>query len=157
MPLLDHQALDRAITDEPELMLVFLRHRGCLFTRQLIESVREASAAQDGRVILLHQATPEEFEGVLGSLWPEAEHVSDPGGTLYRRFEIERGGMKEMFGARSWLAGIPAFLRGYRIGWKGKADGWTLPTVLWFEHGAIVREHRGTHAGDNPDFALITS
>lgn len=62
-----------------------------------------------------------------------------------------------MFGLRSWLAGIPAFFKGYRIGRKGKADGWTLPTAIRLHHGETIWEHRGTHAGDQPDYAAAAA
>ncbi len=154
MTTLTKEQLDAAIAEEPALMLVFLRHRGCLFTRQLIESTQTAAEQWHGRVILVHQNPAEEYDTTLEPLWPNADHVADPQAELYQRFAVQRGGMNEMFGLRSWLAGIKAFLRGHRIGSKGNADGWTLPTVIWFENGTVVREHHGQHAGDHPDFDL---
>lgn len=136
-----------------EVTLVFLRHKGCLFTRELVEQTRDGATQLGGRVLLVHQATPAEYDETLAPLWPEADHVSDPEATLYARYGVQRGGMREMFGLRSWRAGIPAFFKGYRIGWKGKADGWTLPTAIMLRNGQTIWEHRGTHAGDQPDFA----
>ncbi len=140
-----------------DLTLVFLRHRGCLFTRELVEAARDAAGSLDSHVVLVHQASCDEYDRVLAPLWPEADHVSDPDAELYQAFAIERGGMRAMFGLRSWLAGIPAFLHGHRIGWKGKADGWTLPTAIRLRRGTVVWEHRGSHAGDQPDFAAAAA
>lgn len=88
---------------------------------------------------------------MLRDLWPEADHVSDPDGELYERFDVERGGAREMFGWRAWRAGVPAFLAGNRIGSPGAADAWTLPTVVRLRDGEVVARYRGTHAGDHPD------
>jgi len=103
--------------DTQDITLVFLRHRGCLFTRDWVQEMRP--------------------------LWPEAEAVSDPDALLNAAWSVERGGFRAMFGLRSWLAGIPAFLRGNRIGWRLQA-------------GEVVWMHRGTHAGDHPDLGGLT-
>lgn len=141
--------------DDGDVTLVFLRHRGCLFTREWLQELRTASESSPSRFVLVHQGTDDEFDTVLRPLWPDAEAVSDPHGALYRAWSVERGGWREMFGLRAWLAGIPAFLRGNRIGWKGKADGWTLPTIVQLRNGEVVWEHRGTHAGDHPDLSAM--
>jgi hypothetical protein len=143
------------LDDIDDVTIVFLRHRGCLFTREWMQELRELSDTTPSRIVLVHQGTEEEFDAVLRPLWPDAEAVSDPDGELYRRWNVERGGLREMFGLRSWLAGVPAFLRGNRIGWKGKADGWTLPTIVRLRSGQVVWEHRGTHAGDHPDLDAL--
>ncbi len=149
---------DLLSADSPfdDLTIVFLRHRGCLFTREWMQELR--NALQTGsvtRVILVHQGSVEEFDRTLRPLWPDAEAVSDPGAELYAAWSVQRGGFREMFGLGSWRAGIPAFLRGNRIGWKGKADGWTLPTIVRVQNGKVVWEHQGTHAGDHPDLCEL--
>ena len=146
---------------DQDVTLVFLRHRGCLFTREWMQELRQAVEANDGgtvtsRVVLVHQGSDEEFDHTLRPFWPEAEAVSDPTASLYAAWSVQRGGFREMFGLRSWLAGIPAFLRGNRIGWKGKADGWTLPTIVRVRGGEVVWSHRGAHAGDHPDLCELT-
>lgn len=130
---------------EADITLVFLRHRGCLFTREWMQELRSVVDAQGtaSRVVLVHQGTDAEFDQTLRPLWPDAEAVSDPDAALYAAWSVQRGGFRAMFGLRSWLAGIPAFLRGNRIGWKGKADGWTLPTIVRVQSGAMVWTHRG--------------
>ena len=147
--------------DAQDITLVFLRHRGCLFTREWMQEIRVAAgggetATIDTRVVLVHQGSDDEFDQTLRPLWPEAAAVSDPDASLYAAWSVERGGFRAMFGLRSWLAGIPAFLRGNRIGWKGKADGWTLPTIVRLRAGEVVWMHRGTHAGDHPDLGGLT-
>lgn len=47
------------------------------------------------------------------------------------------------------------FLGGDRIGARGRADGWTLPTMVRIRNGKVVWEHRGTPAGDHPDLAAL--
>ncbi len=87
---------------------------------------------------------------------PDVIAVEDPDAELYRAFAVRRGGLREMFGLRAWARGIVAFLRGNRIGRK-VGDGWTLPTIVAVERGAIVWRHDGEHAGDHPDVSTIPS
>ncbi len=155
-PLVDVDALPAEWRDADDLTVVFLRHKGCLFTRELIQDLR-AEAEPDQRVVLVHQSTEAEFDRTLAHLWPAAERVSDPDARWYAAAGVRRGGWREMFGWRSWRAGVPAFLRGNRIGWKGAADGWTLPTAIRLRDGAVVAEHRGRHAGDQPRLAELAA
>ena len=84
----------------------------------------------------------------------DVEAIADPDGRLYRTFGIERGGVREMFGLRAWWRGLQAVSKGVFINRK-IGDPWTLPTVIAVHDGAVVWEHRGTHAGDHPDVDAI--
>lgn len=148
-------ALRSTDSTEHDITLVFLRHRGCLFTREWMQELRSVVDESSSRLVLIHQGSDAEFDHTLRPLWPAAEAVSDPSASLYAAWSVERGGFNAMFGVRSWLAGIPAFLRGNRIGWKGKADGWTLPTIIRVRDQHVVWTHRGTHAGDHPDLCEL--
>lgn len=152
----DLDVLPDELQTADDVTLVFLRHKGCLFTRELIQELRD-DAAEDQRVVLVHQSTETEYDRTLARLWPEAERVADPDARWYRAFGVKRGGFREMFGLRSWRAGIPAFLKGNMIGWKGAADGWTLPSAFRLRNGEVVAEHRGRHAGDQPKLAELAA
>lgn len=80
--------------------------------------------------------------------------IADPDQTLHRAFEVPRGGWQEMFGPRSWVAGIRATLRGKFIGAK-VGDGWTLPVWTVIDGDRVLWRWVGTHAGDRPDLADI--
>lgn len=81
---------------------------------------------------------------------PQATAIADPNGELYELFDIERGGWREMFGLRSWIAGIRATAKGHLINRK-IGDPWTMPTIFAVRGARIVGEFRGRHAGDHPD------
>lgn len=81
---------------------------------------------------------------------PQATAIADPEGELYALFGIERGGWREMFGLRSWAAGIRATAKGHLINRK-IGDPWTMPTILAVRNARIIGEFRGRHAGDHPD------
>lgn len=146
--------------DRGEVTLVFLRHAGCLFARETARDLRAAAdGAPDGgpRIVLVHQYEAEVGDAVIDELWPGAERIADPGRRLYEAAGVERGGVREMFGARSWARGVRAALKGNGIGRKRGADGWTLPTVIRLHDGEVVGEHRGRHAGDHPDWSAVVA
>lgn len=83
-----------------------------------------------------------------------ASGIADPDQVLHRAFEVPRGGWREMFGIRSWIAGARATLRGKLIGAK-VGDGWTLPVWTVIDGDQVAWRWVGTHAGDRPDLADV--
>lgn len=75
--------------------------------------------------------------------------------TFYDAFDIQRGGMKEMFGADVWACGVRAVTKGHFIG-KAKGDPWIMPGLFLVNGAQILWQHDFKHAGDHPDFAAIT-
>ncbi len=105
-------------------------------------------------MVHVYQGTVSQAARFFSGLDPDAMVIADPAAELYRAFGVERGGWRAMFGARSWLAGIRAAIRGHRIGRK-IGDPWTLPLVVVIEGRTVIWEHRGTFAGDHPDVDAI--
>lgn len=98
----------------------------------------------------MYQGSAEQGPMFFDGLDPDATAIADPDGELYRAFEVERGGWREMFGLRSWLAGLRATRKGHLINRK-IGDAWTLPTVLVVRNEHVLAAFRGGHAGDHPD------
>ena len=95
--------------------------------------------------------TNSEGRAFLDGYWPGARGIADPGKRLYEAFEVERGGLAEMFGPRTVACGIRATLKGNAIGRK-HGDPWTLPAFILAEGDRILWRHDGAHAGDHPDW-----
>ena len=104
----------------------------------------------------MYQGTVEQGPMFFESLDPDATAIADPDGDLFRAFSVERGGWREMFGLRSWRAGVRATLKGHTINRK-IGDAWTLPSVFALRGDRIIGEFRGRHAGDLPDVAALRS
>ncbi|MFN8123071.1 MAG: SelL-related redox protein [Thermoleophilia bacterium] len=138
------------------VMLVFLRHFGCLFCREVVRDVRRrAEVDAVPRTVFVHQGDVAEGDAFFARVWPEAAAVSDPGAELYRAFGVERGNLAQMFGPSSFACAVRAAAKGNGVGRK-VGDGWTLPTVvLLAEDGSVAWEHHGRHAGDHHVWDLI--
>ncbi|MFW5691527.1 MAG: SelL-related redox protein [Chloroflexota bacterium] len=147
--------LRREISETP-VLLVFLRHFGCIFCRELVKDLKAISSQTDDYPPLLffYQGTPEEGAVFFKRVWPEARAVSDIPKTYYNAFGIERGGLREMFGPVVWACGVRATLKGSFIGWK-TGDPWTMPGMFAVQGDYVLWQHDFHHAGDHPDLATI--
>jgi hypothetical protein len=106
--------------------------------------------------VFVYQGTPEQGEDWFGDLRADGSEaaLADLGKQLYDRFGVDRGGLAAMFGPGAMACGIRAVRKGHRVGRK-IGDAWTLPYVAVITAGSIVWEHRGSHAGDDPEPELI--
>ncbi len=147
--------LAEVVSTEPTLV-VFLRHFGCLFCREVVRDLRETveNSVAYPRVVFVHQGTPAEGDAFFARLWPDVGAISDPDVRLYRHFGVGRGNLAQMFGPRSTACAVRALVKGNGIGRK-VGDGWTLPTMFLIRDGQVVWTHHGEHAGDHPDWRAI--
>lgn len=132
------------------VMLVFLRHLGCLFCREVVRDLRRrAEVDAVPRTVLVHQGDVADGDAFFGRLWPEVPAIADPDAVLYRAFGVERGNLGQMFGPASAACAIRAVAKGNGVG-RMTGDAWTLPTVVLLDAaGTVIWEHRGRHAGDH--------
>src|SRR6056297_1075368 len=107
-------------------------------------------------VVFVYQGTSEQGPMFFDRYDEHATAVADPDGALYAAFGVPRGGIGEMFGARSWFAGLRATARDHLVS-RRIGDPWTMPMVLAVRDGMIVGEFVGRHAGELPDMASIST
>jgi len=150
-----NSSLEIEIGQVPTL-LVFLRHFGCIFCRELVNDLRALSTKQPGYppILFFYQGTEAEGAAFFGKVWPDARAVADIAKIYYDAFGIERGGIKEMFGPAVWLCGVRAAAKGHFIGWK-TGDPWTMPGMFLMQGAHILWQHDFQHAGDHPDLYQI--
>lgn len=133
------------------LAVVFLRHFGCTFTRQLLrnlEAMHEQSKKHGARLVLVHML--QEGEEVEYLNRDGVERIADPRCELYRAFGLGKGGFLELFGLRVWIRGTMAFFRGCGVGMI-KGDGLQMPGAFLVEHKKIRKARRAETAADLPD------
>ena len=141
--------------DEGGTLVVFLRHLGCIFCREVVADLRDA-AGRSGLppILFVHPAKVAEGDEFFAKFFPEAKAVSDPDCTLYEAFGIGRGGLGELFSPSVWACGFRAMKRGHGVG-KVAGDPWRMPGFFLLRDGEIAWEHRSRHAADHPDFSSL--
>lgn len=137
---------------EQTLALVFLRHFGCTFTRQILRELEKLKAEADrhgARLVLVHMLRP---GAELGYISPKegVARIADPQCELYRAFGLGKGGFIELFGPRVWLPTLSALIRGCGMGHLA-GDGLQMPGAFLFRDGRIISTQRPISQAFLPD------
>lgn len=137
-------------------LVVFLRHFGCTFCREMIDDVRDAARQRPDfpAVLFVFRGEPHHARERFAQRWPEARVVTDADGSLYDAFAVRYGGLWKMAGPAVFGAFFRALRKGHFIGWA-TPDPLRHPGVFLIEHGRVTWKHEFAHVGDHPDFRLI--
>lgn len=138
------------------LALVFLRHFGCTFTRQILRSLEEMQAearARGATLVLVHMLQSGQETQYLGD-HSDVPRIADPRCELYRAFGLGKGGFLELFGPRVWWRGAIALFRGCGVGHLA-GDGLQMPGAFLFRDGTVISTQRAHSAAELPDLARL--
>jgi hypothetical protein len=143
-------------SDKRLLALVFLRHFGCTFTRQILrglEDIRKAAEERGAELVLVHMLKTGNELRYLGG-HGDVTRIADPGCVLYRAFGLGRGGFLELFGPRVWWLGFVSIFKGCGVGHLA-GDGLQMPGTFLFQNGRIISAQRAASASDLPDIPAL--
>lgn len=144
--------------DSQVVVLVFLRHFGCTFTRQLLRGlqlIEQQASEHKARLVLVHMLQSGKETEYLGERTGVAR-IADPYCELYRSFGLGKAGFWELFGPRVWLRGMIALFRGCGVGHLA-GDGLQMPGVFLFHRNQVVAAQPARSAADLPDLELLFS
>ena len=138
------------------ILLVFLRHFGCTFCREAIDSLskeRKQIESLGSRIVFVHLSNDEKAEEYfkkynIEGIW----YVSDPEARFYRQFGLLRGNFKQLFGLTMWMDGIKrgAFAK-YGVG-AILGDGFQMPGAFMVRNGEILDQFIHQSVSDQPDY-----
>ena len=151
------ETLAEASANRP-LVLVFLRHFGCTFTRQILRGLQdlEQQAKQhNASLVLVHMLRSGEETGHLGD-HSEIARIADPRCELYRAFGLGKGGFMELFGPHVWWRGMIAVFKGCGVGHLA-GDGLQMPGAFVVQDGSIVSSQPARTAADLPELEELFS
>jgi hypothetical protein len=146
----------REASDSRMLVLVFLRHFGCTFTRQILrglEEVKETAHDRGAELVLVHMLKTGGELRYLGG-HGDVARIADPDCELYRAFGLGRGGFLELFGPRVWWLGAVSIFKGCGVGHLA-GDGLQMPGTFLFHNGRIISAQRAASAADLPDIPAL--
>ncbi len=149
------ETLADASRDRP-LVLVFLRHFGCTFTRQILRGLQELeqqAQRRGAKLVLVHMLKSGEEIGYLGEN-SDIPRIADPRCELYRAFGLGKGGFIELFGPQVWWRGMIAVMKGCGVGHLA-GDGLQMPGVFVFKNGKVTSSQPAHSAAYLPDLASL--
>lgn len=132
--------------EERPLVLVFLRHCGCLFAKQQVAELRFHPHLN---IAFVTMGTLEQTQSFRERSKSPHPMIADPGRALYQAFGLGRGEGKQVFNIRTFARGFGATLRGHWVG-KPVGDPWQMPGVFLIGRGGEIEwEYRSVDAADN--------
>jgi hypothetical protein len=149
----------RKLTDasmERPLVMVFLRHFGCTFTRQILRGLQdlEKQAKQhNASLVLVHMLQSGEEVDYLGQ-HSDVVRIADPRCELYRAFGLGKGGFFELFGPQVWWRGAHSIFKGCGVGHLA-GDGLQMPGAFVFHQGKVVASQPAQSAADLPNLEAL--
>ncbi len=146
-----------ALSQQKTLTIVFLRHFGCTFTRQLLrelDSLKKEATQNGTQLVLVHMLqSGKEREYLVND---EVKRVADPYCELYRAFGLGKGGVFELFGPRVILHGVLALIKGCGVGVLA-GDGLQLPGAFLVKNGEIISAQRARDIAELPQLEKLFS
>lgn len=138
-------------SEKQTLAVVFLRHFGCTFTRQILrdlETMQRKADEEGARLVFIHMLQEGEETEYMSD--KKVSRIADPCCDLYRAFGLGKGGFLELFGPRVLLRGFIAIFRGCGVGHLA-GDGLQMPGAFLVKDGKIISEQKAASAADLPD------
>lgn len=151
----------KELSTENPVMLVFLRHTGCMFCRETLGDIaaqRRQIEATGTKVVLVHMGREPQSAPLFKKYGiDDVPRVSDPNRALYRAFGLGRGRFTQLFGPGVWVrAFVAAVINGHGTG-PAAGDVFQMPGVFLVYHGHVVRSFIHHSVADRPDYSSFVS
>lgn len=155
------RSLKEASSEQP-VLLVFLRHFGCIFCREAMKDIgkkRDEWEQKNIKVVLVHMSENEIAEKYFKKYGiPNIEHISNPSCSLYASFGLTKGTASQLFGLKNWIRGFEVtVIKGTPLGLRQIGDGFQMPGVFLISKGEIMDSYIHASASDRPDYESIIS
>jgi peroxiredoxin len=136
------------------VLLVFLRHAGCVFCREAMSdlaSTRETIEKTGTRIVIVFLGDDRAIDEVLQLYGLSSlDRIHDVDQSLYRAFGLKRGTWRQLAGPRVWWRGMDAsFVGGHKQG-RTAGDVRQMPGIFLLNQCEVVRSFRHSSAGDRP-------
>ncbi len=154
----DGQSLAEAASKP--LFLVFLRHFGCTFCREAVDTIskkRQEIEAGGSRLAFVHLGTEEKaqwFFKPYGLL--DVPRFSDPEGPLYQAFGLLRAELRQYLNSESILRMLLAWTHGHFVG-PAAGDIQRMPGAFLMDQGEIRKAFRHKLVSDRPDYVALAT
>ena len=150
------------LSSNKPLLLVFLRHFGCIFCREALQDLSKLQneiIEKGGNLVIVHMADKETAEQYFNKYnLNDPSWVEDPLCEYYKEFGLLKGTYSQLFGFKTWVRGFDsAILKGNGMSWKQLGDGFQMPGVFLIDKGEIKYSFIHDSVADRPDYLHILS
>ncbi len=139
------------------LLLVFLRHFGCIFCREAlsdIASLKKTLESKNMQVIFVHMTEPSIAEQYFEEYGlKDIEQIPDAEKRLYRAFGLKMGRFSQLFGLKVWARGYKLAKESeHNLSLKQVGDNRQMPGVFLIHKGKVVKQFIHRTVSDLPDY-----
>ena len=153
----------KALSDEKPVLLVFLRHFGCVFCKEAMADLAKLkNEIKDKNISLafVHMAEQKIAKEYLDNFGlGDCAHISDPDCKYYTAFRLTKGSFSQLYGLQTWIRGFSKENKQFKLE-KAKqlGDSTQMPGIFIIYKGSITQHYIHKFAADRPDYhALINS
>ncbi len=149
------------LSEDKPVLLVFLRHFGCIFCREALDDLSKMKNELDKtntQLVMVHMAENQIAEKYFDKFGiKEVLHISDKECNLYKQFGLMRGTFSQLFGFKTWLRGAQETLkRGTNYG-QQLGDGFQMPGVFVIYKGEVKASFIHKIVSDKPDYLMLAN
>ena len=141
------------------IMLVFLRHFGCVFCREAIYDLSKKKEDLESRnieIIFVHMTTPEIAEKYFSDFNLNSfKHISDESCELYAQFGLVKGNFSQLFGFNNWVRGFEAREKGINWTMERIGDSLQMPGIFLIINGQLRNSYIHKSVSDKPDYDYL--
>ena len=149
----------RTITDKNCVMLVFLRHFGCVFCRESLNDfalIKGELANKNIKLVFVHMGDEQIADKYFDQFDLKGqEHISDPDLSLYEYFGLHKGSFRELYGLKVWMRLIVQKNSGEVQKKLGNIK--QMPGVFLIRNGKIINSFIHKSAADKPDYIELAN
>jgi len=144
-------------TFEQNILLVFLRHFGCVFCKEALRdlaSIKTSIEKKGVKIIFVHMATNEIADKYFKEFgFVNALQISDPDKEYYRIFGLRKGSFTQLYGLQTWVRGFASENKNNKLEVsKSLGDATQMPGIFYLAQGKILDSYIHKLAADKPDY-----
>lgn len=148
-----------SLSEKKPVMLVFLRHFGCVFCQEALRELSEKRSsieAKGCRVVFVHMQESVKAEAYFEKygLAPTL-HISDQSCTLYEHFGLLKGTFSQLFGLQSMVRGFQAGISMKQFGGAAFGDAFQMPGIFILSNGEVKAKFIHRTVSDRPDYMSL--
>lgn len=147
----------RAVSDEHPVMLVFLRHFGCVFCKEALSDLADSRASiekKGTKIVFVHMAPDEVADNYFKKYDLEGcIHISNPSKSYYAAFGLMKGSISQLYGLRTWIRGYQVRKKGHELELAEElGDSTQMPGIFSIYAGELLDSYIHKNASENPDY-----
>lgn len=146
-----------SLSKQRPVLLVFLRHFGCVFCREAIHDLSQMRITIEesgNQLVFVHMSDEDTAVKYFNEYnLNEVNHISDPECRFYASFGLTKGSFVQLMGLKNMTRGFEAsFQKGIFPNHKFIGDGFQMPGVFLIKNGEIEKSFIHKFAGEKPDY-----